>query len=152
MNSIRAQLTGRLMLGTFLLFVGGGAGAYLCMRHALIDQFDDAIRAKAQAISAITELNPDGDVESDLPGFQLPSFKSNSGRDYFEIWGADGTVIARSDSLGQAHLPRPKPASNQIAIWNLDVAPGIPGRALTITFTPRPSDEVQKQDHERVIS
>lgn len=152
MNSIRAQLTRRLILGTVLLVGGGGAGAYLCMRAALINQFDDALRAKAQAVSAITELSADGDVELDLPGFQLPGFRANSACDYFEIWRADGTVIARSDSLGEAHLPRPNPASGRPSIWNLDLQPGIPGRALSMTFAPRTSDEITRPGPPVILS
>jgi signal transduction histidine kinase len=67
MKSLRRHLT-RTLLGAIAALGGAGLLALLlAAREAAIEQFDEALQAKALAISTLTELGPDGvRVELDL--------------------------------------------------------------------------------------
>jgi len=60
MKSIRRQLTRELLGATFALLGIGLLALYFAARDAAYDQFDDALRAKALAISTLTMRFPSG--------------------------------------------------------------------------------------------
>jgi len=64
-NTIRQRLTRRLLLGWALLLVTGGSIAYWRTHAALTREFDDTLRAKALALTALTEQR-NGRIELEL--------------------------------------------------------------------------------------
>jgi len=134
--SIRGRLT-RTILGIFFLAVAGGVGAiYALFRLALVDQFDAALRTKAQALSAL--VSTDGPAEgAELSARFMRGPRKADEADFYELWALDGTVIARSGTLAGADLPRPteptlRPRFRRVQLPN--------GRALTavdLAFAPR---------------
>ncbi len=133
MISIRGQLT-RNLLGAFFVLLGGALAAlYFTARDELIEQFDDALRAKALAISSLTMMR-DNSVRLDTRDQFFRSFAKNDFRDYLEIWGPDGKVLKRSDSLWGADLPLPEKAATRPKVWNLRLPNGRPGRVLAVKF------------------
>ena len=65
MKSIRSRLTGILVSGLIALLVVCGALLYLYVRHALLKQFDAALRARADAFIAMSEQ--EGGEERSVP-------------------------------------------------------------------------------------
>jgi signal transduction histidine kinase len=139
MISIRRQLT-RELLGAFLLLLGGALAAfYFSARDEVYEQFDATLRAEALAITSLTDEHTDGHLEFSSPFAR--GFTRDHPRDFFELWRADGTPLARSDSLAGADLPQHDHPPDRARFWNLPLPNGNDGRALTFSFTPPPDDD-----------
>lgn len=136
MISIRRNLTRGLLLTFGLLFVGGLATVYVMVRNALVDSFDRALLAKAQAISTLVML--DGEqVTLNFSDKFMRGFDDGVAREFFEIWREDGVAVQRSESLGSAHLPNQVGTFAQPRHWSLDLPGKQSGRALGVEFVPR---------------
>ncbi len=135
MISIRRQLTRELLIAFFVLLGGALAALYFAARDELIEQFDDALRAKAAAISSLAFLDDDR-VRLDVSDQLFRSFGKNDASDYFEIWRGSGAVAQRSESLQGADLEPTDKKAVFPHIRNLALPHGRPGRAVTIVFTP----------------
>jgi len=143
MKTIRQQLTRKLLLTVGLLIGAGGLGVYLCARAALLAQFDTALRAKAQAITTLTERKGRR-LEIEFSDEHMRGFEAG-GRDFFELWQADEKPVERSRSLRDAHLPLRHGTLEAPLAWNLTLSNGQPGRAVGLKFRPQNSDD-QPQD------
>ena len=135
MISIRRQLT-RELLGAFLLLLAGALAAlFFTARDEIIEQFDDALRAKALAISSVTVWRDDK-VKLDATDQLFRTFSEKHPQDYFEIWGVNNHSLARSYSLAGADLPLPEKPLTRPRVWDLTLPGGQPVRALALKFTP----------------
>lgn len=135
MISIRRQLT-RELLAAFLVLLGGALAAlYFGARDEIIEQFDDALRAKALAINSLT-VRQDGTLRLDATDQLFRSFSQEHPRDYFEIWDEHNQPLARSASLAGADLPQFGRPLTHPRVWDLTLPDGRPGRALALQFTP----------------
>jgi two-component system sensor histidine kinase QseC len=143
MKTIRQQLTRKLLLTVGLLIGAGGLGVYLCARTALLAQFDAALRAKAQAISTLTERKGSR-LEIEFSDEHMRGFEAG-GSDFFELWQADAKPVERSRSLRDAHLPLRHGTLEAPLSWNLTLSNGHPARAVGLKFRPQNSDD-QAQD------
>lgn len=61
---LRHQLTRKLLLGIAVLTTGAGVDVYLATRAALLEESDEALRAKAGAISSAVEQNGERSTRS----------------------------------------------------------------------------------------
>ncbi len=135
MRSIRGQLT-RNLLGAFFVLLGGALAAlYFTARDELIEQFDDALQAKALAISSLVFWR-DNAMRLDTGDQFFRSFSKEERRDYFEIWGDDGKPLRRSDSLWGADLPLAEKPGGKLRIRDLRLPNGRPARVLAVKFSP----------------
>jgi len=150
MISIRRQLTRELLAAFFVLLGGALAALYFAARDELIEQFDDALRTKAAAISSLT-VAEENKVELDVSDRLFQGFAKDRAEDFFEIWRGDGTVAARSDSLAGADLSQPGKHAVYPHAHNVTLPNGRPGRAVWMAFSPdqesgeHHSDGVKKQ-------
>jgi two-component system sensor histidine kinase QseC len=134
MISIRRQLT-RTLLASFIALLGGGlAAVFFAARDEIQEQFDDALRAKALAISTLTGQNDQGGIELDFTNQFFHSFSGQRPRDYFQLLQPGGTTLARSESLRGDDLPARAGTLAHPKFWNLDLPNGRPGRAICLTF------------------
>lgn len=140
MISIRQQLTRNLLGAVILLLVAGIGALYFAAREAATDQFDDAMSAKALAVSTLTFRTNEG-VRLDFTDRFLRGFDDQKPRDFFQLWDETGREIARSESLpaGQA-LPRNFGKPERPAKWNFTLPNGRPGRALGFVFKPKSAE------------
>jgi two-component system sensor histidine kinase QseC len=140
MISIRRQLT-RELLGAFLILLGGGLAAIgYAARDEIIEQFDDALRAKALAIRSLTEME-DGRVQVNVPVQFWRGLEPARSRDFFEVSTGAGAPVARSPSLRGADLPWRAGRPGRPAFWNFTLPNGRPGRAMALTFQSAPADD-----------
>jgi signal transduction histidine kinase len=141
MKSIRQQLARELMGSHAILLGAGLAVLTLFIWQALVASFDSAIRTRALALSALTEVE-NGRIQFDFSDDFLRGFGVEHPRSYFEIWDAAGGVLARSPSLNGADLP-PGDAGTpeRPELRNLTLANGRSARALSFAFVPATGTE-----------
>jgi two-component system sensor histidine kinase QseC len=140
MNSIRRQLTRRLLLMLAALLSVGLAVIYFAIWQAVERSFDAAVQARALAVSALTEWEG-GKVQFDFSPDFLRGFGAAHPRSYFELWSAAGEVLARSPSLAGASLPfQTGGTPDRPRIWNAALPNGRPARIAGFTFVPAPAD------------
>jgi two-component system sensor histidine kinase QseC len=109
---------------------------YFAASDAAVDQFDAALRAKALAISTLTSPEADG-IRVTFTDHFMRGFDDRNPRDFFEIWDSAGRPIARSESLGQADLPRPGLIGEKAVFWNQRLPTRRSGRAIAFSFAPK---------------
>jgi signal transduction histidine kinase len=159
MKSIRRELIFAL-LTVFVALQGAGLLVlFFVARKGTISEFDDALRAKALAVSTLIVDAPDGlhtdvaaffigvgdiaDVEPVINGpipesyrRFLQEFRRHGRRNYFEVWDADGRRITRSENLGRDDLPRRAYRADKPLVWDL-VVRHEPSRAVGFIFRPQ---------------
>ncbi|MHC4944344.1 MAG: ATP-binding protein [Planctomycetota bacterium] len=163
MKSIRQKLILLLITGLAVLFAAASAVLYLYARNAFINQFDEALEAKLTSFAGMSELeNKFGSLVLELGciDFPLPEFQPSPEAEYYQVWRADGPVMARSPSLNGEDLPRLEPGENKLVIQDIPLPDGRKGRAAAIRFTPSPEaedehehdDEEESMDHDTGLS
>ncbi|HZQ46030.1 MAG TPA: ATP-binding protein [Verrucomicrobiae bacterium] len=140
MNTIRRQLTRRLLLGMSLLLVIGAGVIYLTTGAALTRQFDDALRTKAMALTSIIEQDKDR-ILVDASDQIMREFDTNSRAAFFQIWRPDGSVVAISPSMRGESLPLRYNELERPEYWNLKLAPATAARAAGFKFQPHPAND-----------
>jgi two-component system sensor histidine kinase QseC len=136
MRTIRQQLTRKLLFGFALLLGAGGFGVYFSTRAALLKQFDATLRAKATAISTVTEQRGKR-IEVEFSDRFMREFGERVATDFFEAWLSDGSILRRSESLGTSDLPSLFGTFEKPKLWNVVLPSGFAGRAIGFTFLPR---------------
>ncbi len=128
--SLRSRLTTAVLATVGVVLVVLAVLLYLVVRRTAWRQHDDGLRARAEAIAAIAEHDDDG-YEMSLPpqpAGQLPAF--------VEVWTRDGSVLARTPSLGTKDLPKlDGPLGAELADTTLP--DGRAGRLIALRFVPR---------------
>lgn len=131
MNSIRHRLKLPLLLGLGGLILTGAAILYPAVRHIVVGEFDYALLAKIRTLTSLPGMDRQG-LSLNFTERDLPEFQVGPEAEYFEIWLADGSVLARSASLGQGDLSAPRGPAVRPQFWNLVLPDGRPGRAVRI--------------------
>ncbi|MCI0539987.1 MAG: HAMP domain-containing histidine kinase [Verrucomicrobiales bacterium] len=133
MKSLQQRLSLGLALALGALLVLGGLLACPALRSLLVEEFDYALLAKARALTAPTTPSGRG-LSLRFTEYVPPEFQPGPRAEYFQVWSRDGTVAAKSPSLGDAELPRPGEGTNELRFWNLKLPDGRSGRALGINL------------------
>mgnify|MGYP001602185362 FL=1 len=135
MRSIRHQLTRQLIASLIGLLGLGLTGVYLAVRHELIEAVDATLRARALAVTALTEIEQ-GQVQFDFSPDFLASYPAERSRRYFEVRDARGVALARSPSLGKPGLLwQAGGTAQQPKYYDVTLPNGRPGRAAALIFT-----------------
>src|SRR5437588_10341353 len=112
MSSLRTRLLAGTIIATVIVQIAAGLAIYFFVQWSLVRQFDAAMRAMALTIQAATEQRPGGKVIVEPDATDLPDFSRKKKPDYFQLWGPDGTVLARSRSLDTGNLARVNGSEN----------------------------------------
>jgi hypothetical protein len=140
MKSIRQQLTRKLLLSVSVLLACGAVGVYLATREALLEQFDETLRAKASAIASSVEQRGSR-INVEFSEEFLREYDEHVPVEFFQLRHADGRTIRRSRSLGDADLRLQFGTARRPRRWNLTLPTGHNGRAIGYTFSPPHSRE-----------
>ncbi|HKH48741.1 MAG TPA: ATP-binding protein [Thermoanaerobaculia bacterium] len=145
MRSLRGRLTVWLLAGAGLLLLLGALALARLTAVRLQREFDEALVTKARSLATLTEQE-EGRVWLELADEIMPEFEKGPGPEYFQIWRADGGVVARSGSLGNRDLPRWQGGTrlDQPLLRDGRLPDGRPGRVAEIRFHPR--DEEAESD------
>ncbi len=145
MASLRARLLVGITGGMLLLLIAFSLIIYTVIRRALVSQFDASLAATARILAASVEYDDD-EIEFELNVKMMPEFVSTERPAYYQFWRPDGTVVARSPSLGTNNLLRLEGSLGAPVFRALQTRNGRPGRAVGLKFKPRtdtPDDEQQ---------
>ena len=135
MTSLRTRLLAGTVGGMLLLLAVLSLIVYVTIRRALFEQFDAGLESTAQLLAASIEQDAN-DVELGLE----PEFQDARHETYYQLWGADETVMAKSPLLDSGDLRRIADGVDSPAFANLRAEDGRPLRAIGLRFTPRAAD------------
>jgi two-component system heavy metal sensor histidine kinase CusS len=135
MTSLRTRLLAGTVGGMLLLLAVLSLIVYVTIRRALFEQFDTGLESTAHLFAASIEQDAN-DVELGIE----PEFRDARHETYYQLWGADQTVIAESLSSDSADLWRIAEGADSPAFANSRTEDGRPLRAIGLRFTPRPAD------------
>jgi len=129
-SSLRLRMLAGTSLAGILILSLLGLSVYLAMRHALIRDFDDSLRIEAHLVAGMIDQD-DARITFEFDPQQMPDFLSDSRHRFFEIWRSDGSVLARSPSLGNRDLMHGSIAQKTTEI---ELPNSHHGRAFTLPF------------------
>ncbi len=132
-GSIRRRLLVGTALAVSLAFLASGALVLVLTRASLRAQLDDALVAKARALSALVEQERD-EIESELG--HTPELATVG--DVFEVWDERSRIVARSGSLrGRDLVPAAVHRAGDAILDDVTLADGVAGRQVTLRFFAR---------------
>lgn len=152
MRSIRQYLLSRILWGASLVLAVGSVLIALAIRQLDTWEFDELIEDEARMLATLV-LREDRAIEVDFAGELTPEFETAEDAEYFQFRLLDGTIIERSDMLGERDLPFLPDALGAPVFRNLRLPDGRPGRLVQIAFPPRkvgPEDGIQPGDRFRI--
>ncbi|MBL0220796.1 MAG: HAMP domain-containing protein [Myxococcales bacterium] len=130
MRSIRGRLLVGTAFGVSFAFALSGILVVVLARSSLYAQFDEALLARAHAVSALVEEDASVEVELDPAGTPGDVV-------YVELWAGE-RVLLRSTNLGANDLVRdPGP----LVIRGVELPGGGDGRQITLRFEARREPE-----------
>lgn len=132
--SLRARLTVGVVLVVGAAITLFSAVALLAFSRGLTGELDARLVADSRALAGMVEEHAEEPWEFEAGG--LEEFEPGPSAAYFEIWLDDGTVLARSASLGNADL-----RGQAEAITKLALPDGRPGRLRVSVLQPRRPDD-----------
>ena len=141
MRSLRTRLLFGMIVGIMLLLVVFSLIVYTAIRSALVKQFDSSLVSIAQILAASIEFDlNDNEIELEFEAQQMPEFQNAEKPTYYQIWRADGTVLARSPLLKTDDLVRPEAFPNTIVFLGKQEKNGNLQREVGSTFVLRSAD------------
>jgi two-component system, OmpR family, heavy metal sensor histidine kinase CusS len=142
MRSLKGRLLVGMVAGMACLLVVFGVVIYTVVSRTLVNSFDASLAMAAKAIAGQVEQGKTG-VEAESQDLRLPALVRRRRAYFFEMWLEDGRVFARSESLGGANLPSFAGPYDVPIFQPVTLPNGLAARAVSLTFSPRPSDEAQ---------
>ena len=133
MPSLRTRLLMGIIGGMVLLLIVFSTIIYMVIRRALINQFDASLAATARILAASVEQD-DEKIELELDFEKMPEFQRTQRPAYYQLWRQDGTVAARSPSLGTEDISRLDALLDEPVFQALQMKTGQPGRAVSLKF------------------
>jgi two-component system sensor histidine kinase QseC len=122
--------------GMAALLAAGALLLYVFIRRELIRRFDDALWEKARLLASSVERE-NRDLELEFEDLDMAEFQDADGPGYMVLRPPGGSDIYRSPSLTDGSLPTQSPASEGTIAREVNLPSGAPGRAVSMTFTPR---------------
>lgn len=136
MRSLWTRLLVGIIGGMMLLLLVFSVIVYTVIRRSLVKQFDASLAAKAWILAASVEYDDD-EIELELDVQMMPEFQSPGRPAYYQFWQHDGTVVAKSPSLGTDDLLQFQGSLDMPVFKPLQTKKGRPGRAVGLKFKPR---------------
>ncbi len=136
MTSLRGRLTLLLVAGMGLLLAAGSLVLDRAITTRLLHAFDATLIAKAKSLETLTEQQK-GRVWLEPTHEVMPEFEARLGAEYFQLWLADGSVLARSHSLRSGDLPRFGGPLAIPVLRDVTLPDGRHGRLIELRFHPR---------------
>ena len=139
-GSIQRHLAVRLVLLTFIIMMGAGAGIYLYVRATLWAQFDASLAAKAHMLSSLMKWEISGSraqLNFEYPEGSMPEFARGDHAEYFEFVREGGQSVARSPSLaGNGPLSVPGHSDGAVTFSRMKLPDCRWGRAVGLQYVP----------------
>lgn len=133
MMPLRRRLMWFLLPGLAALIALGGGLLYPAVKRVLVAEFDHAQLAKLEALTTLPEPERQG-INLAFTEGRLPEFQPGPEPEYFQVWLQDGSVLARSASLGGADLPFKIGPEEEPVFADVILPGGQPGRLVGAGF------------------
>jgi two-component system sensor histidine kinase QseC len=146
LTSIGRQLRRQLLVGLGIALALSGLTVWAVVRRTLYAQFDGALLAKARFFATVIKQEPGEGLVIDLDETPMPEFERPDNPEYFQVWLPDGSVMARSRSLGEGQLATGPAAPALPRLWDLPLPGGRHGRAVMLVAPVRWENEGTKSD------
>jgi len=146
-KSIRKYLYSRILWGSSVILVIGSVLLALAIRHLDIKEYDADLESKARTLATLV-LREGREIEVNFAGEFMPEFETAENPEYFQVRLQDGSLIERSDMLGERDLPFFPDASGMPVFQDLQLPDGRRGRFVQIGFPPRlsgPEEGIQNE-------
>ncbi len=149
--SIRLRLLLFLFAGLGIVMLGLFVLLNLGVDRQIYGRLDQALRARAHAITVLLESRPAKDALAELQAMS-PEYAGGGHTDFLQLWDASGTTLLTSGSNRDANLtpPRNVPA-NAPYYYDLTLPDGHKGRAIAerVTLQGRTEDAILAVAEER---
>ena len=133
------SLRRRLLLGIVATMLIGSmttaAVSYLAIRRTLMREFDELLASKARGLVTLVEQQG-SEIVVNFAQRPMQEFARKIRPEYFELWGEDGTVLARSRRLGSVDLTQVKGSLAAPRFESARLPDGRPGRLAGVQFLP----------------
>jgi two-component system, OmpR family, heavy metal sensor histidine kinase CusS len=143
-HSIRTRLLAGISVGMALLLIVFSFVIYGAVRRSLIKQFDASLLSTARMLAASVEQDK-GNIGLEIESQQVPEFQKTKRPTYYELWRQDGTVAAKSPSIGTEDFLRANGFTETPVFQTLNLKDGRPVRAVGFKFNPRMADSEEKK-------
>jgi two-component system heavy metal sensor histidine kinase CusS len=140
MSSLRTRLLVGILGGMVVLLAALSLIVYGVIRRALYEQFDAGLESTAQLIAAVVEQDVD-EVELGLEVQEMPEFRDVKHGAYFQLWGPEQAVLAKSPALRAEDLWRIDDRAASPAFADLRDSAGRTRRAIAVRFLAHPADK-----------
>ncbi len=97
--SLRKRLVVLFFIADLLLIISFALGTYIYIHRRLIDSFDAALRANAEALATLVSVEDDGAIELEFSDEVMSRFSKTNHPDVFAIARSNGQLIEKSKSL-----------------------------------------------------
>lgn len=142
MRTLHAKLILGLSASIVVVLAAAAWLSHASIARVLRAEFDEALAQRARALSTLVELDESG-LSFELDELPSPENAAERARrntleleEQYQIWRADGTTLARSESLGGNDLERPDVAPGAARITE-GQADGARTATATYRFEPR---------------
>jgi len=144
MRSLRSRLVVGIIGGIILLLTVFSIVIYAVIRRVLVNQFDASLTATSWILAASVEYDVN-EIELELDPQMMPEFQSPGQSAYYQFWQHDGTMAAKSPSLGTDDLLQFQGSLDMPVFKTLQTRNGRPGRAVGLKFKPRTGGSYDEQ-------
>ena len=142
-RSLRTRLLTVVLATGAVVLLSSGVALYFLVRANLLQELDSALGQQARVMTSVFEWK-DGRVDLELGKMAEAQQATTDSPYYFEVWQEDMGMLAKSPSLGNLHVPRPKGVFTAPKITFARLSNGLRVRLLAVTVRPRREDVNQK--------
>ncbi len=144
MKSLGARLTTWVVAVVALALLAFSGLLYSVLRATWVAHFDDRLRDEARALANMVEERPAHQPwELELSAFAQS--EQSGGTEFYELWMDDGSVLARSASLGSENLARE--GGPEVRLPNQQL-----GRAVIAHLPPRRDEDAPSTPTGRLLT
>ena len=142
-HSLRTRLLTGIIAGMILLLTVFSLLIYVVIRGAMVKQFDTSLASVTRMLAASVELD-NNEIELEFEVQQISEFQNTEHPTYYQLWGPNDTVVAKSPLLGTYDLSRSEGPLNTLVFVTSRDKSGQPQRTAGLKFMPRIADSDDK--------
>lgn len=136
MKSIQRYLSTRILAGSALILAAGTLMLGWAMRTLDVNEFDEALEDKARTLALLVEREG-RTIEIEISSKSFSEYWAGHDFEYFQFRLSDGSVIKRSENLGDRDLPYVPGHPGAPIFKNLRLPSGARGRFVQVAVFPR---------------
>jgi len=150
-RSLRARLLTGIIAGMILLLTLFSLLIYVVIRSTLVKQFDTSLASVTRMLAASVELD-NNEIELEFEVQQMSGsrlagsseFQNTEHPTYYQLWGPNDTVVAKSPLLDTDDLSHSEGPLNTLVLGASRDKNGQPQRTAGLKFMPRIADSKDK--------